>query len=106
MWRKSSEPGEVMVLSENGTLTQSFEAYDKKVVGVISGAGSYKPGIILDKQSHNANRKSIAMTGKVFCKVDASEAPIAMGDLLTTSFTPGHAMKVTQPVERLRGSDW
>ncbi len=32
------------------------------------------------------------------CKVDASYAAIKPGDLLTTSDTPGHAMKA-QPVE-------
>ncbi|MEJ7680533.1 MAG: hypothetical protein WKG06_22310 [Segetibacter sp.] len=69
--KDQTEPGEVMVLTEDGTLTQSTKAYDKKVVGVLSGAGSFKPGIILDKQSNNANRKPIAMMGKVFCKVDA-----------------------------------
>jgi len=31
--------------------------------------------------------------GKVYCKVDASDVAVAIGDLLTTSSTPGHAMK-------------
>jgi len=31
--------------------------------------------------------------GKVYCKVDAQYSPIEIGDLLTTSATPGHAMK-------------
>jgi len=30
--------------------------------------------------------------------VDAERAPIAVGDLLTTSDTPGHAMKAVDPV--------
>lgn len=92
-----SEPGEVMVLTEAGTLTQSEKAYDRKVVGVISGAGHYKPGIILDKQNNAANRKPIAMMGKVFCKVDADISPIETGDLLTTSDIPGYAMRATDP---------
>ncbi len=71
-----TEPGEVMVLTEDGTLIQNTKEYDKKVVGVLSGAGSYKPGIILDKQSNNINRKPIAMMGKVFCKVDADTSAI------------------------------
>jgi hypothetical protein len=33
--------------------------------------------------------------GKVMCKADAGYGPIACGDLLTTSATPGHAMKAT-----------
>ncbi|MBW4668222.1 MAG: hypothetical protein KME60_12560 [Cyanomargarita calcarea GSE-NOS-MK-12-04C] len=31
------------------------------------------------------------------CKVDATEAPIEVGDLLTTSKNPGHAKKATEP---------
>jgi hypothetical protein len=33
------------------------------------------------------------MTGKVWCKVDAESGPVQLGDLLTTSSTPGHAMR-------------
>ncbi|MDH7459832.1 hypothetical protein QEG73_01040 [Chitinophagaceae bacterium 26-R-25] len=91
---ESIEPGTVMVLSaEGGVLHKSQRAYDKRVTGVISGAGNYKPGIILDKRQSERNRKPIALLGKVFCKVDASYSPIEAGDLLTTSDTPGHAMK-------------
>lgn len=91
----NTEPGEVMVLTEDGTLVQSTKEYDKKVVGVISGAGKYKPGIILDKQGKVENRKPIAIMGKVYCKVDASSCSIETGDMLTTSNIPGFAMKAT-----------
>lgn len=87
------EPGTVMVLGEEGVLHQSSEAYDKHVAGVISGAGEYKPGIVLDKQHSQADRKPIALFGKVYCKVDAAYGAIEVGDLLTSSPTPGHAMK-------------
>ncbi|MGQ9871188.1 hypothetical protein [Leptodesmis sp.] len=39
------EPGTVMVLGEEGSLCQSTEAYDKKVAGVVSGAGDLKAGL-------------------------------------------------------------
>jgi hypothetical protein len=39
----------------------------------------------------------IALMGKVYCKVDASLAPIEVGDLLVTAPTPGHAMKAMDP---------
>jgi hypothetical protein len=88
------EPGTVMVLSDSGALRPSRAAYDRRVAGVVSGAGNYKPGIVLDRQgSSQPNRKPIALLGKVYCKVDASFAPVEIGDLLTTSPTPGHAMK-------------
>ncbi len=35
----------------------------------------------------------LALVGKAYCKVDAQYASIEVGDLLTTSPTPGHAMK-------------
>ena len=41
----------------------------------------------------------VALVGKVYCKVDASYSPIEVGDLLTTSLTPGHAMKANDHVK-------
>ena len=36
--------------------------------------------------------------GRVYCKVDANHGAIEVGDLLTTSSTPGHAMKASDPL--------
>jgi hypothetical protein len=91
------EPGTVMILSNEGALSESQQAYDKRVAGVISGAGNYKPGIVMDKQQTSDNRQPVALMGKVFCKVDAQFGAIEVGDLLTTSPTPGHAMKTSDP---------
>ena len=88
-----------MVLDDFGGVRMSNTAYDRRVAGVISGAGGYKPAIILDRQTLGADRRPLALMGKVWCKVDASHAPIAIGDLLTTSSTPGHAMKAANPAE-------
>ena len=94
------EPGTVMVLDRQGRLRQSTEAYDKKVAGVISGAGDYRPGIVLDQRKDSKdNRLPLALMGKVYCKVDADRAPIEVGDLLTTSSTPGYAMKANDPLQ-------
>jgi hypothetical protein len=93
------EPGTVMVLGNEGALLESQHAYDKRVAGVISGAGDFKPGIILDKQQSQCNRQPVALMGKVFCKVDAQFGAIEVGDLLTTSPTPGHAMKTSDPLK-------
>jgi hypothetical protein len=96
---ETAEPGTVMVLGEEGALKPSHRAYDKRVAGVVSGAGGYRPGIVLDKQPAQGNRSPIALLGKVFCKVDAGYAPIEVGDLLTTSDTRGHAMKSADPLK-------
>jgi hypothetical protein len=93
------EPGSVVVIDDDGMLRQSGDAYDTKVAGVISGAGIYRPGIILDKQSSvMKTRQPVALVGKVFCKVDAQYSPIKVGDMLTSSPTPGHAMKAADPL--------
>jgi hypothetical protein len=86
------EPGTIMILADENGLSASHKAYDKRVIGVVSGAGEYKPGIVLDKQKSDKIRKPIALLGKVYCKVDAQYGSIEIGDLLTTSHTPGHAM--------------
>lgn len=91
------EPGTVMVLDQHGAVRSSWQAYDKKVAGVISGAGGYKPGVILDKRDASEGRMPVALVGKVYCKVDAQYAPVEVGDLLTTSPTRGHAMKAEDP---------
>ena len=91
------EPGMVVVIGPDGILRRSEEPYDTRVAGVVAGAGIYRPGIILDKQASSADRLSISLVGKVCCKVDSQYGEIGVGDLLTTSPTPGHAMKATDP---------
>lgn len=93
------EPGTLMILNEDGKLIESSKAYDKKVAGIVSGAGDYKPGIIMDKKPNLENRLPIALVGKVMCKVDASFGSIQVGDLLTSSPTMGHAMKADDPTK-------
>jgi len=93
-----AEPGTVMVLDANGDASPCAQRHDRKVIGVIAGAGSYQPAMILDRQGGDA-RKPIAMVGKVYCKASTQAGPIAVGDLLTTSVEAGHAEKVTDQVQ-------
>lgn len=91
-------PGAVMVLDDDGGVRVSAEPYDRRVAGVISGAGDYRPAVILDRHETTADRRPLALMGKVFCMADATHGAIAVGDLLTTSTTPGHAMKAADPL--------
>jgi cytoskeletal protein CcmA (bactofilin family) len=88
-------PGTVVVLSDDGDLRHSTSSYDKRVAGVVSGGGDFKPGIIFDQRTSETDRMAVALLGKVFCNIDASYGPVEVGDLLTTSDTPGHAMKAS-----------
>ena len=92
------EPGTVMVIDpeHEGRLKASARAYDRCVAGVVSGAGGVTPGVLLEQAgTRAAGRHPVALTGRVHVRADATAAPIAPGDLLTTSDTPGHAMKAT-----------
>lgn len=96
----SVEPGTVLVIGGDTQLRVCSEAYDKRVAGVVAGAGTYKPGIILGrKEDQRDNSLPVALMGRVYCKVDSRDGAIEVGDLLTTSPTPGHAMKVADPMK-------
>ncbi len=93
------DAGTVMTLKNGGQLEQSTQPYDKRVAGVVSGAGDLKPGLVLGRQAGHTNKLPIALIGKVHCKVDAEYSPIEVGDLLTTSYTHGYAMKADDPLK-------
>ncbi len=91
------KPGMVMSIDPDspGGLMITTQAYDRKVAGVVSGAGGVQPGIMLTQEGVIEGDHPVALTGRVYCWCDASFGAIEPGDLLTTSNTPGHAMKVT-----------
>jgi hypothetical protein len=93
----AGEPGTVMVIGSDGRLTASSRPYDRCVAGIVSGAGDLRPGIVLGRQPGASLRQPIALTGRVWCQVEASSSPIETGDLLTTSSVPGYAMKAVDP---------
>jgi hypothetical protein len=95
------EPGTVVVIDENhaGKLKLSTEVYDTKVAGIVSGAGGVKPGLRLQQDGVLEGDHPVALSGRVYVKADASTNAIRPGDLLTTSATPGHAMKVADPTK-------
>ncbi len=88
--------GAVVVIDEEnpGHLKMSCQAYDTRVAGVISGAGGVNPGIQLKQTGVLEGGQNVALTGRVYVQADATGGPIGPGDLLTTSDTPGHAMRV------------
>ncbi len=81
--------GTVVVLDSlhSNYVISSSKSYDTKVAGVISA----QPGIALGESG--ANKVLVATTGRVKVKVDATRAPIQIGDLLVTSGRAGLAMK-------------
>lgn len=90
-----AEPGTVMVLAGADVVRVSTDAYDTRVAGVLSGAGGYRPALILDRAG--PGRSALAMTGKVWVRVSTENGPVGIGDLLTTATTRGHAMRASDP---------
>ena len=112
-YQKSSDkevkivPGMVVCIDPEttGALVLSRKPYDRTVAGIIGGAGDISIGMRLGGQT-TTNAKDeypLSLIGRVFCWVDATNETIEPGDFLTTSATPGHAMKVTD-FERARGA--
>ena len=99
---ETAQPGMVVAIDpeQPGRLRLADKAYDRTVVGIVSGANGIKPGLTMKQEGTLANGSlPVALTGRVYCWADASNGPIEPGDLLTTSNTPGHAMKVTNNAE-------
>ncbi|WP_432140166.1 hypothetical protein [Streptomyces sp. bgisy154] len=86
--------GAVVVLGTDGEVHPCDREYDRRVAGIVSGAGGDKPAIVLDRHEGSAH---IALMGKVWCMAEADSAPIRPGDLLTTSSLSGHCRKVAEP---------
>jgi hypothetical protein len=94
----SVEAGMVLAIDpENpGRLRLADKPYDRTVAGIASGANGINPGMTMTQRG-TATEGSlfVALTGRVYVLADASKESIEPGDLLTTSETPGYAMKVT-----------
>jgi hypothetical protein len=78
-----------------GKVKLASGAYNKCVAGVISGANELKAGMILGDFDGQKDGKPLALSGRVYTYVDATDEAVEPGDLLTTSDTPGYAMVAT-----------
>jgi len=90
-------PGMVMAIDQDhpGKLCLARGAYNHGVAGIVSGANGLPAGAVLGNLKGNEAAPPIALSGRVWCWCDGSFGPIQAGDMLTTSSTPGHAMKAT-----------
>lgn len=87
----SLEPGDVVVLDPDTFLgvRRADRAYDTAAAGVISS----RPAIRIQGRIEDNQGAPLALIGRVPAKADANYGAISVGDLLTTSPTPGHAMR-------------
>ena len=86
-------PGSVLVIDDEviGGLALSREAYDSRVAGIVAGGKGLGSAVRIGAAGFDCD---VALAGRVYCNVDASYGAVKPGDLLTTSSTPGYAMRV------------
>ncbi|GEM_PF-1930894 len=94
---KIVELGSVVIIDSknSGKLTLSNREYDKRVAGVVSGAGGIRSGLKLRQKESLDKGIDVALTGRVYVRANTSNGTIEPGDLLTTSSIAGEAMKAT-----------
>jgi hypothetical protein len=89
--------GDLLVIDEKSDrrLALASQPYSSLVAGVYAT----KPGVLASPHRMDdpqlAKEIPLAVVGIVPCKVTTENGPIARGDLLVTSSTPGYAMKGT-----------
>lgn len=89
-------PGTVMSMHENGDgLILSNKPYDKKVVGVISGAGGLTTGYLVGSRQDDTSDLPVAVSGQVYVRVCVEGGEISVGDLLVSSSLPGVSMRAS-----------
>ena len=97
-------PGMLVVIDGEkvGQMRVASRAYDTSVAGIISGANGIRPGITLTQKGTIADGAlPVASIGRVWCWCDAdANGAITAGDMLTSSDTPGHAMRATDHQRR------
>jgi hypothetical protein len=92
----SLEPGDVVEIDpdHSGKFRKASTSYSTLVAGVVST----NPGMTLgndfdaDAEDWDDERPLLALVGQVEVKVTAVEHSVSVGDLLTSSDTPGYAM--------------
>lgn len=87
-------PGDVVSLAPSRfkAMRLADRPYDPMLAGVVST----EPTLLMG-QDDVPEGVAIALAGVVPVKVTLENGPIAVGDLLTSSSTPGHAMRAGRP---------
>jgi hypothetical protein len=88
--------GTVVSASPSGKgIEPSSIPYDRRAIGVVSGAADLNSAIVIGTRSDGTYDLPIAMIGQVNARVCGEGGPIQIGDLLVSSSSPGVAMRAT-----------
>ena len=86
---KDYEPGTVLVFGGDKEITETVQMNDTRLAGVVTTNPAY-----VMNQDQQGIKVCLALAGRVPCKVIGR---VKKGDMLTTSATPGYAVRATSP---------
>ena len=69
----------------------------RRVVGVISGAGKFRPGMVIGSRTDGSKDFPVAVSGVIYARVSGEAGPVEPGDLLVPSSAAGVGMRAADP---------
>jgi hypothetical protein len=95
--KETIEAGKLVTIDETdiNNYKMTDKAYQKGVVGIVSGANGVKHGMLLEQDDALAGNTKVAIAGRVYVKATTQNGVIKAGDMLTSSDKAGYAMKAT-----------
>ena len=83
--------------SDAGALVPASSSNAGRVIGVISGAGGFSPGMVIGSRADESNDLPVSMAGVVHVRVSGEAGAVEPGDLLVPSSTAGVGMRTADP---------
>jgi hypothetical protein len=92
-------PGSVAAIAADGTgMELASGPYNRRVIGVIAGAGGLSSGIRTGTRSDGTTDLSVAVAGQVYVRVCDENGSVEVGDRLVSSRRAGVAMRASDSV--------
>ena len=96
--RDGIHPGSVVSYdTDAGGIVPASVENARTVVGVISGAGGFRPGMVIGSRSDASRDFPLSLSGVVYVRVSAEAGRIVPGDLLVPSSVAGVGMRTSDP---------
>ena len=90
--------GSVVAWDPNaGGLVPASVANCRLTIGVISGAGGFRPGMVIGSREDGTRDFPVSMSGLVHVRVNGEGGAVRPGDLLVPSSVPGVGMRAEHP---------
>ena len=100
--REGIRPGSIVAYdSSTRGLVAASASNARRVIGVISGAGGLRPGMVIGSRADGSHDIPVAMSGVIYARVSAEGGAVEPGDLLIPSSVPGVGMRAEDPARAI-----